>query len=269
MASLASVCFVSWLTGVCCAAPVDCPLRSAHRGFALMSVPVALLRCRDTAGQEVFRSITRSYYRGAAGALIVYDVTNRDSFNALMTWLADGALPLAACVRCHRWCVSSSARSSSPRCHRCCAWHHPPELLALTLAAATVREGAQPHLVITLVGNKADLVKHRVVSTEEGEAFARANGLLFFETSALTAANIDTVRWVGAVRAWTRCVDSDAHFWARCGAWSSLTRERERVVATVHANALVVWSSRVCVDRLRFRRLCGHSRLLLPHTALY
>nr|CDI52995.1 related to YPT31-GTP-binding protein of the rab family [Melanopsichium pennsylvanicum 4] len=34
----------------------------------------------DTAGSESFRSITRSYYRGAAGALLVYDVTHRPSF---------------------------------------------------------------------------------------------------------------------------------------------------------------------------------------------
>jgi GTPase SAR1 family protein len=33
----------------------------------------------DTAGTESFRSITRSYFRGAAGALLVYDVTRRDS----------------------------------------------------------------------------------------------------------------------------------------------------------------------------------------------
>lgn len=32
----------------------------------------------DTAGTESFRSITRSYFRGAAGALLVYDVTRRD-----------------------------------------------------------------------------------------------------------------------------------------------------------------------------------------------
>ncbi|XP_049804559.1 ras-related protein Rab-4B isoform X2 [Schistocerca nitens] len=35
------------------------------------------------------RSVTRSYYRGAAGALLVYDITNRDSFNALADWLSD------------------------------------------------------------------------------------------------------------------------------------------------------------------------------------
>lgn len=33
--------------------------------------------------------MTRSYYRGAAGALLVYDVTSRESFNALSNWLND------------------------------------------------------------------------------------------------------------------------------------------------------------------------------------
>ncbi|KAH8997269.1 ras-domain-containing protein [Lactarius akahatsu] len=47
------------------------------------------LQLWDTAGQERFRSVTRSYYRGAAGALLVYDITNRDSFLNLSRWLAD------------------------------------------------------------------------------------------------------------------------------------------------------------------------------------
>ncbi|XP_018653996.1 putative rab-2,4,14 [Schistosoma mansoni] len=47
------------------------------------------LQVWDTAGQESFRSITRSYYRGAAGALLVYDVTRRDTFNHLASWLQD------------------------------------------------------------------------------------------------------------------------------------------------------------------------------------
>ena len=41
------------------------------------------LQIWDTAGQESFRSITRSYYRGAAGALLVYDITRRDTFSHL------------------------------------------------------------------------------------------------------------------------------------------------------------------------------------------
>ena len=47
------------------------------------------LQVWDTAGQERFRSLTRSYYCGAAGALLVYDITNRESYNCLATWLSD------------------------------------------------------------------------------------------------------------------------------------------------------------------------------------
>jgi|Transcript_88010 small GTP-binding protein len=45
------------------------------------------LQIWDTAGQESFRSITRSYYRGAAGALIVYDISRRETFDHVVRWL--------------------------------------------------------------------------------------------------------------------------------------------------------------------------------------
>lgn len=47
------------------------------------------LQIWDTAGQERFRSVTRSYYRGAAGALLVYDITSRETYNSLTKWLTD------------------------------------------------------------------------------------------------------------------------------------------------------------------------------------
>ncbi|XP_070009931.1 ras-related protein Rab-2-B-like [Nicotiana sylvestris] len=47
------------------------------------------LQIWDTAGQEKFRSITRAYYRDAAGALLVYDVTKRHTFGRLSSWLED------------------------------------------------------------------------------------------------------------------------------------------------------------------------------------
>ena len=43
----------------------------------------------DTAGQENFRSITRAYYKNSVCALVVYDISCRDSFNNVSTWIDD------------------------------------------------------------------------------------------------------------------------------------------------------------------------------------
>ena len=47
------------------------------------------LQLWDTAGTERFRSVSRSYYRGAAGAILVYDITSAATFAALPPFLAD------------------------------------------------------------------------------------------------------------------------------------------------------------------------------------
>lgn len=47
------------------------------------------LQLWDTAGQELFRSVTRGYYRGSAGALLLFDLSNRDSFEHVEKWLQD------------------------------------------------------------------------------------------------------------------------------------------------------------------------------------
>jgi Ras-related protein Rab-2A len=104
------------------------------------------LQIWDTAGQESFRSITRSYYRGAAGALLVYDITRRETFNHLTSWLDDA------------------------------------------------RQHSNSNMTIMLIGNKSDLEHRRAVSSEEGQQFAQEHGLVFLDTSAKTAANVEDVR---------------------------------------------------------------------------
>ena len=101
------------------------------------------LQIWDTAGQESFKSITRSYYRGAAGALLVYDITRRDTFTHLTRWLEE------------------------------------------------VRQNGNPDMTIMLIGNKSDLDTRRQVSLEEGERFAKEHNLVFMETSAKTAYNVE------------------------------------------------------------------------------
>ena len=47
------------------------------------------LQIWDTAGQERFRTISSTYYRGAHGIIVVYDITNLDSFNNVKRWLQE------------------------------------------------------------------------------------------------------------------------------------------------------------------------------------
>lgn len=48
-------------------------------------------------------------------------------------------------------------------------------------------------MTVMLIGNKTDLEHRRQISFEEGEQFARENGIVFLETSAKTAENVDKV----------------------------------------------------------------------------
>ncbi|KAM0947042.1 putative small GTP-binding protein [Dioscorea sansibarensis] len=43
----------------------------------------------DTAGQERFRAVTSAYYRGAVGALVVYDISRRTTFDSVSRWLQE------------------------------------------------------------------------------------------------------------------------------------------------------------------------------------
>eukprot|EP00321_Phaeocystis_globosa_P013137 CAMPEP_0118828416 /NCGR_PEP_ID=MMETSP1162-20130426/18423_1 /TAXON_ID=33656 /ORGANISM="Phaeocystis Sp, Strain CCMP2710" /LENGTH=202 /DNA_ID=CAMNT_0006759405 /DNA_START=37 /DNA_END=645 /DNA_ORIENTATION=- len=60
-------------------------------------------------------------------------------------------------------------------------------------AKSWVRElkaNGQPNVVIALAANKCDLEQYRLVSTEDGQAYARENDMTYFETSAKTAHNV-------------------------------------------------------------------------------
>ncbi|KAI8325705.1 ras-related protein rab-14-like protein [Martensiomyces pterosporus] len=93
---------------------------------------------------ERFRSVTRSYYRGSIGTIFVYDITNRESFDNLDTWMSDA------------------------------------------------RELTAPHSIFVLIGNKADQESRRAVSHAEGEAYAKANNMLFVEASAKTGEQVES-----------------------------------------------------------------------------
>ncbi|NXK00925.1 RAB5B protein, partial [Corythaixoides concolor] len=97
----------------------------------------------DTAGQERYHSLAPMYYRGAQAAIVVYDITNQETFARAKTWVKE------------------------------------------------LQRQASPSIVIALAGNKADLAGKRMVEYEEAQAYADDNSLLFMETSAKTAMNVN------------------------------------------------------------------------------
>eukprot|EP00088_Acartia_fossae_P054349 TRINITY_DN6230_c0_g2_i1.p1 TRINITY_DN6230_c0_g2~~TRINITY_DN6230_c0_g2_i1.p1 ORF type:complete len:212 (+),score=31.43 TRINITY_DN6230_c0_g2_i1:43-678(+) len=99
----------------------------------------------DTAGQERYHSLAPMYYRGAQAAIVVYDITNTDTFERAKTWVKE------------------------------------------------LQRQASPNIVIALAGNKADLTTNRVVEYDEASTYAEENGLLFMETSAKTALNVNDI----------------------------------------------------------------------------
>ncbi|KAK9894263.1 ras-domain-containing protein [Cystobasidium minutum MCA 4210] len=69
--------------------PTTSPSHSKRSSTSHTETKTLKLQLWDTAGQERFRSVTRSYYRNAAGAIICYDITRRSSFEALQAWISD------------------------------------------------------------------------------------------------------------------------------------------------------------------------------------
>mmetsp|Transcript_26217 Transcript_26217/g.75649 ORF Transcript_26217/g.75649 Transcript_26217/m.75649 type:complete len:204 (-) Transcript_26217:181-792(-) len=71
------------------------------------------LQIWDTAGQERFRTITSSYYRGAHGIIVVYDVTDRSSFQNVQQWIRE--IDRNAGDNCHKLLVGNKADLTGKR----------------------------------------------------------------------------------------------------------------------------------------------------------
>lgn len=141
------------------------------------------LQVWDSAGQERFRTITKSFYRNASGILLVYSVIERDSFSSKH-------------------------------------YHHYNVIIIITLLTLlllllyynltylfnnnfvkgvngwikSIKDSIpDDSITIYLVANKIDLEEARAIPTESGEGVAKSFGVKYFETSAKTGENVDKV----------------------------------------------------------------------------
>jgi GTPase SAR1 family protein len=92
-----------------------------------------------------YHSLAPMYYRGAQAAIVVYDITNGDTFSRAKVWIKE------------------------------------------------LQRQAAPNIVIALAGNKADLAAKRQVEIVDAQTYAEENGLIFMETSAKTAVNVNDI----------------------------------------------------------------------------
>ncbi|KAL6140918.1 hypothetical protein ACLB2K_059210 [Fragaria x ananassa] len=121
----------------------------------------------DTAGQERYHSLAPMYYRGAAAAVVVYDISSTDTFTRAKKWVQE--------LRRQGEGISRSILIMN----------------LLFLFLFKYREPGNLNLVMALVANKSDLEAKREVDNEEGEQFAQDNGMFYMETSAKTSQNIN------------------------------------------------------------------------------
>uniref|UniRef100_A0A8U7NH39 Uncharacterized protein n=1 Tax=Corvus moneduloides TaxID=1196302 RepID=A0A8U7NH39_CORMO len=125
----------------------------------------AKLQLWDTAGQERFRSITRSFYRSAAGVLLVFDLTNRASFEHVPEWYheAAGDQPPAFVLVGHKCdLVAERAVSAEEAGH-----------LAATLGMAFVETSARSNVNVelafqTLAGGIQQALGRGVLAPHQG-----------------------------------------------------------------------------------------------------
>ena len=102
------------------------------------------LQIWDTAGQERYRTITTGLFKGAVGIILMYDITDKQTFNNVREWIK------------------------------------------------SIEEETSKKVILILVGNKVDK-KEREVLKAEGEQIAEEYNFPFFETSAQSGLNVNSV----------------------------------------------------------------------------
>eukprot|EP00343_Euplotes_focardii_P012513 CAMPEP_0205833658 /NCGR_PEP_ID=MMETSP0206-20130828/50164_1 /ASSEMBLY_ACC=CAM_ASM_000279 /TAXON_ID=36767 /ORGANISM="Euplotes focardii, Strain TN1" /LENGTH=234 /DNA_ID=CAMNT_0053140251 /DNA_START=25 /DNA_END=729 /DNA_ORIENTATION=+ len=133
------------------------------------------LQIWDTAGQERFRTITTAYYRGAMGILLVYDVTDEQSFQNIRNWIRN--IEQHAADNVDKVLVGNKCDMVSMK-------------VVETARGQAIEQHAADNVDKVLVGNKCDMVSMKVVETARGQALGEEYGIQFFETSAKSNINV-------------------------------------------------------------------------------
>ena len=163
----------------------------------------------DTAGQERFRSITGSYYRGSHGVIIVYDITNQESFNNVEVWLDHLEFRIgldrkrilkskSSTQRTDNSNLNSSTSTDQTNSSEKSFKNNLTKTTSTNEKEPSERSGVTTNskassIPIFIVGNKVDLKKERVVKYEHVKRYvdrSSIKNLHFYEASAKSDYNI-------------------------------------------------------------------------------
>jgi len=112
----------------------------------------------DTAGQERYRSLGQAFFRGSDACILVYDISDKESFDALSEWV-------------ERFLQGVGMEN---------------------------QEAKDTGLIFVVVGNKKDMTENRQVDSNTAQGFCNRHGFQFYETSAKTGFQVsDAFEYIG------------------------------------------------------------------------
>jgi Ras-related protein Rab-2A len=136
---------------------INAPAKSAPQAQSPKQPPQKHMKLSlwDTAGQETYKSITRSYFRGASGALLVFDISRKNTFLSATSWLHD---------------LRQIAEEG----------------------IIVVLVGNKSDLAASSTVSESEAANKRQVSKEEAEEWCKANGVMeYVETSAKNGEGVE------------------------------------------------------------------------------